>query len=239
MKIAFFVILVFLSSMVQRVSGFGFGIVMLGFMPFMFAYQDTLIIVSILSIIVCLVAFVGIYKDARYSLLLYPMIFYITSNIICVKFLKDNLQADWRSVLGIVLILVGLFFAFVMKNISLKANKKYGALFGLLSGCLGGLFGVGGPPMILYVLSLQDVTPKEYIATVQLFGLTSCTIDFIIKASYGLVVSEVYIWVLYGIIPLILGIYLGGKIYGRMSAESIKRIVYMIIIADGLMLTFL
>ena len=93
--------------------------------------------------------------------------------------------------------------------------------------------------MILYVLSLQDVTPKEYIATVQLFGLTSCTIDFIIKAGYGLVVSEVYIWVLYGIIPLILGIYLGGKIYGRMSAESIKRIVYMIIIADGIMLTFL
>ena len=236
MSTAFFVILVFISSIVQRVSGFGFGIVMLGFMPLMFSYQDSLIIVSILSILVCIVAFAGIYKDARYDLLLYPMIFYVISNIICVKFLKDNLQADWRSVLGIVLILVGLFFAFVMKNISLKANKKYGALFGLLSGCLGGLFGVGGPPMILYVLSLKEITSREYISTVQLFGLTSCAIDFIIKASYGLVVSEVYIWVLSGIVPLILGIYLGSKIYGKLSAESIKKVVYAIIIADGLML---
>lgn len=75
-----------------------------------------------------------------------------------------------KSMLGGLLVALSLYFLFV-KSEGRKHYPIYIAIiFMIVSGFFNGLFGIGGPLMALYFLSLAD-TKEEYLASIQAFFL--------------------------------------------------------------------
>ena len=57
-----------------------------------------------------------------------------------------------EKILGIMLLVLSVYFLFFKGKIKLPSDPQYGFLAGLIGGITNGLFGAGGPPVVIYRL---------------------------------------------------------------------------------------
>jgi uncharacterized membrane protein YfcA len=73
-----------------------------------------------------------------------------------------------KMFLGLLLMLVAIFFAFFPNRIKISPSIRNGLITGALSGIGAGFAGIGGPPLAIYFLSaLND--KEKYIGTIQFY----------------------------------------------------------------------
>ena len=73
------------------------------------------------------------------------------------------------KIMGTVLLVLAVYFIFFSSKVHLKG--RFGLpdwAAGAVSGFCGGLFNIGGPPMVAYFLSVTD-DKEKYNATLQMF----------------------------------------------------------------------
>jgi uncharacterized membrane protein YfcA len=142
------------------------------------------------------------------------------------------LPSDWVTLgLGIVLVLVGLFYL-TRPTLGWVPGPRWGYLFGFISGLLGGALNVGGPPVIIFG-TLRRMPPAEFRATLQ--GCFT-PLNFFILLGHALAglwtqpVLELYAWSL----PVILvAFWLGTQVQRAIPARSFERVVYLGLVVLG------
>lgn len=97
---------------------------------------------------------------------------------------------------------------------------------------MGGLFAMQGPPSVLYFLASCE-TKEKYIAHSQVyFALGNLMMTFF-RAGNGFVTTSVGIAYGCGIVGVIIGTAIGGKVFKKIPHKVLKKTVYVYMAISG------
>jgi uncharacterized membrane protein YfcA len=115
-----------------------------------------------------------------------------------------------------------------------RATLRVALLFG--GGVIHGLFGVGAP-MVGYVLGRETDDNATFRATMSAM-LVALTVPLLVNyAAIGLMSRAVAGLALRCAVPMLLGILLGERIFGRLDQRRFKLGVWLLLLAGGVVLT--
>lgn len=224
-----------LAGFVQGVTGFGSGIVLMIFLPHLLPIGQSAG-VSTLTMLVANIMIVWHYrKFLKWKKLAIPFAIYMTMAI-CSLFLSRLLSAGYlKSILGLFLIVLSLYYTIMnLHSVTIKTIPIYMMIiFSVVSGFFNGMFGIGGPLMALYFLTISD-SKENYLASIQTFFLIDTFIMTSLRFASGILTMENLKFVAIGIIGAIIGTVIANKLVGYLNTRIMTLFIYGFIGISGL-----
>ena len=226
------------ASFVQRTIGFGFGIFIMTALPFLMpSYAEAVTLSGLLSLTSATVVMVKYIKYVTWKRFL-PIVaaFLIFSTLaIC---LLDRIEGPtMRRILGVMLISLSLYFSFFKEKLQkfIKPTTAWQLGTGTASGIMGGLFGMHGPPVVLYLI-VSEPDKDHYMGMIQTYAVVTNIIMLAVRAYNGYVTPVVGTTYLYGLGGLAIGVLAGNWAYKRIPARLFTYIVYAYIGISGIII---
>ena len=221
------------GCLIQRITGFGYGIFVMMFFPhFMPSYGEANALSGMVSAVTSIVVAISMRKHIQWKLIPAPLVGSIITSFIAVRFMSGQTDDTLKLLLGIILILLSIYFFFFAGKIKFHPSAWKGALAGGISGIMNGLFAMGGPPMVIYfMVSSKDM--KDYLATIQMYFALSNIYTTAIKAAAGYVTRDVWIYFAITLIASLVGIFLGKKVFTKCKPAILKKAVYGFMAISG------
>ena len=209
------------ASFIQRTIGFGFGIFIMTALPFLMpSYAEAVTLSGLLSLTSATVVMIQYLKYVTWKRLL-PMVaaFSIFS---------------MRRILGCVLIFLSLYFSFFKGKLQKYIRPTSGWLLGTgsVSGVMGGLFGMHGPPVVLYLV-VSEPSKNHYMGMIQTYAVLTNIVMLAVRACNGYVTLTVGTTYLYGLGGLAIGVLAGNWAFQRIPNRLFTYIVYAYIGISG------
>lgn len=224
------------ASFVQRVSGFGLGIFAMLFLPHFLPSPAAAASVSTLfSCVTSSYNGIRYRKDISFPTVL-PVLGAALVAIPIAVYFSGNISGEVFSViLGIVLILLSMYFIFWGQNIRFRPTPFKGALAGFAGGALNGLFATGGPPIVLY---LTNATTENhvYFASIQFYFAIANIYATVFRIANGLITGQVLLFTAVGLVGCFFGDLAGRKLFKKLNANVLKRIIYIAMILSGIVM---
>jgi len=138
------------------------------------------------------------------------------------------------TVLGVFLVMVGAVF--VLSPSRRRNHHPWVAPpVGLLSGVLTGLFGTGGPPLVLYY-QLGGADKTAFRGHLMAIFLLMTTVRVPSYAVLGLL-NAPRLWSALAVLPaVLLGAFIGNRIHLSLEEDSFRRLVSVAMLVIGLLL---
>ena len=220
------------AGVVQALTGFGAGIVQMLFFPMLLPVLSA----SALSGAISLMLAVGMAwqyrKHIRKDLLIVPAIVYAVVSALALSFADLIDTTVMLKIFGAFLILLSVYFLFFSGKIRVKANVMTATVCASLSGVVGGLFGIGGPPMVIYYLAAME-DKREYLGTIQAFFCFTNTYTLIVRLIKGFYTVDLLLPTAVGIAAILLGQLFGGKIQSKINGDTMRKLVYAFLGVTG------
>ncbi len=234
---ALFLILVGIgASFVQRVSGFGLGIFAMLFLPyFMPTHTAAATISCLFSCGTSTYNAIKYRKDTPYKTVLPMLVAALIVIPIAVYFSASVSENVFSIMLGVVLILLSIYFLFFSNHIKFKPSIIKGISVGALGGALNGLFSTGGPPIVLYLTNATD-NNNAYFAGIQFYFCITNIYATIFRIINGLFYLELLVYTAIGLIGCLIGDQLGRLVFNKLNANILKKIIYFGMIASGILM---
>ena len=222
------------ASIIQRVSGFGFGIFAMMFFPHILnTYGEANALSGLFSIFLSGAVALTVLRHVHWKSLIFTSIGNTVVIIPIVCFVLKGDSSFLILLLGIALVALSVYFFFFSSKVHFRPTWYGGLLSGGLSGLLGGLFAMGGPPVVVYFMQSEKDSPKVYLATIQMYFLISNLIGTGVKAVNGFVTLDVLILCAFGLCGIALGIFIGKKIFNKLNAAMLRKVVYGFMAISG------
>ena len=237
-NILYIILLAAGASFVQRTIGFGFGIFIMTALPFLMpSYGEAVTLSGLLSLTSATIVMFKYLKYVNWKRL-WPIIttFVIFSTLAI--YLLDRIEGrSMRIVLGIVLILISLYFSFFKEKIQkiIRPGKGWQLGTGSVSGIMGGLFGMHGPPVVLY-LTVSEPDKDHYMGMIQTYAVITNITMVIVRAFAGYVTPTVGTTYMYGLTGLVVGVIAGNWAYKHIPNKLFTYVVYAYIGISGLII---
>ena len=228
------------ASFVQRTIGFGFGIFIMTVLPFLMpSYGEAVTLSGLLSLTSATVVMVKYLKYVTWKRMIPIAAAFVIFSTIAI-FLLDRIEGRaMRVILGIMLVLISLYFSFfkdkLQKIIRPTKGWQFGA--GTASGIMGGLFAMHGPPVVLYLIS-SEPDKDHYMGMIQTYAVITNISMLAVRAFAGYVTPAVGGAYLYGLAGLAVGVIAGNWAYRRIPGKLFTYIVYAYIGICGLIIFF-
>lgn len=225
------------ASFIQRVTGFGFGILIMTALPFLLpSYGEATTLSGLLAMTTSLIVSIRMRKYLVIRDLIPILVTFIIVSTVSIFCLKRMDSVTLRRILGITLILLSFFFIFFSGRIHLKPNMKTQVGAGALSGLMGGFFGMQGPPAVLYFVTVTD-DKKVYMALVQTYFFIGNLMMLMVRAYNGFLTKTVGIDYLYGLGGVLIGMTIGTWVFSKIPGKTFRYIVYGYIGISGIVIS--
>ena len=226
------------ASFIQRTIGFGFGIFIMTALPFMMpSYAEAVTLSGLLSLTSATVVMIQYVKFVTWKRLL-PMVGAFVVFSTAAIFMLDKIEGPaMRQILGIMLVILSLYFSFFKEKLQKFIRPTKGWLLGTgsVSGVMGGLFGMHGPPVVLYLV-VSEPSKDHYMGMIQTYAVITNITMLIVRAWNGYVTPTVGISYLYALGGLAIGILVGNWAFKRIPSRLFTYIVYAYIGISGLII---
>ena len=146
-------------------------------------------------------------------------------------------QDVFKKTLGIVLIVISVYFIFFNNRIKIKPTIKNGIIAGGIGGMLSGLFSTGGPPIVLYLMNALTDNIIYFASTQFYFGLTGIY-STLVRLFNGIITFEVIVCSIVGLFGCVAGNYIGKGVFDKLNAKKLRYTVYMCMIISGIIMVF-
>lgn len=233
-KYPLLVLISFGGSFLQRVTGFGYGIFMMMFLPGLVGSSvESAALAGLISCCTCSYNAIRMRGSVQWKLAVPTVAASLITVPIAVRWVTVVPETLVRTLLGVVLILLSIYFLFFAGKIKLRPSVPGGLAAGAVSGILGGMFSMGGPPIVLYLV--QAISDKTaYIATMQAHFAVINLYTAGTRALNGIITAKVLGWFAIAVMGSMVGNYIGGKLFDRLDSVKVKKLVYLVMIASGL-----
>lgn len=231
----FVLILTIIASFIQRVTGFGFGIFVMMFFPFFLpSYGESIMLSGLLAGTTAFLITISNMHYVRWRMMGIIVLFNVIASFLAIEYMSSLSNETLKRCLGVVLILIALYFLWG-KN---KSNKHFlsrwaQGIIGTISGIMGGMFAMPGPPVVLYCISSID-NKREYVVTLQAFSVIFNIFYTLFRTKVGFYSESTLLWWGAGLIGLMIGTSLGSRCSERISNQRLKQIVYIMMILSGI-----
>lgn len=234
----FYVFLIAITgSFLQANIGFGFPVIAMIFLPMFLNFQTAVVICQIIISISLLILTIKYFHFIEWKLLL-PLLtvsMIVTGIITATSFTSDSSLLS--IILALMLILLSLYFFIFSEKVKIKPTILNGTIMGGIAGIGNGLFSIGGPAVVLYLL--QAVKRKEsYLANIQFYFLINNLIGISIRLSKGALSTQHLPMIFIGWIGIGAGTLLGIKSFELIPMIKLKKIVYFFVGISGLLMVF-
>lgn len=226
------------ASFVQRTIGFGFGIFIMTALPFLMpSYGEAVTLSGLLSLTSATVVMIKYLRFVNWNRLLPIVASFVVFSSISI-FLLDKIEGRaMKIVLGIMLIIISLYFSFFKAKLQkiIRPTRGWQLGTGAASGVLGGLFGMHGPPVVLY-LTASDPDKDRYMGMIQTYAVITNVVMLAVRAYNGYVTSAVGTTYLYALGGLVIGVLAGNWAFKRIPSRIFTYIVYSYIGLSGVII---
>ncbi len=223
----------FIGGLVQTVSGFGSGVIMMMFLPYFFSMTAAPALNSSISMAVTFILSWQYRRYIEWKKIAIPALFYIGMALFGILVVGSINVRTIKIFLGLFLIALAVYFFLFSKKIKLKGNLTECAFCGLFSGFTSGLFGIGGPLMALYFVSVTD-DYEHYTADLQIiFAMNSVSV-LLMRAVKGYYTADLIPLTLIGFVGILLGKIVGSKIASKINGDVFKKTVYALVALSGI-----
>jgi len=231
----FIFLLTIIASFIQRVSGFGFGIFVMMFFPFFLpSYGESVMLSGLLAGSTALMIAVRNWKYIRWRLMGWVVFFNVLFSFLATEYMRSMSNDALKQCLGVALILIAVYFFFGEGRMGrIFQSKPAQVTIGSISGIMGGMFAMPGPPIVLYCIStLED--KREYVTTLQAFSVVLNVFYTLFRTKAGFYSDDTWLCWVIGIGGAIIGSSLGARCFDIISNRTLKLIVYGMMIISGL-----
>jgi uncharacterized protein len=229
-------IIILIASMIQGATGFGFAILAMPLLVLILPVKMATLIVLILAFILAFMVFYQLKEHVNIKIIKFVIVGALAGRLVGMFFLENLNNNVLEIILGISLILLSLYLKINKENIEITPSKKNGIISGFLSGILGGMFNISGPPLVIFYLATA-VNKKEYQASLQLTFVLTLLYSILLHSIYGNINLEVFKFIIPSVIAVSIGTYLGLNIFKKIDLERLYSIIICLMIVMGLFIT--
>lgn len=221
------------ASYIQSVTGFGFGIFAMIFLPSLLIYTESNFISSVLSSITSLALVFVLRKKISWKNIIFPIIGSFFATYAAVYFIKSQKNETLTLFLGIALFILSVYFFFFSDKIKIKPTPLSGLIAGTVSGIMSGMFSIGGPPVVIYFMQSEDDS-DSYLATISAYFVFSGMISIVTKAAAGFVTKNALEGLIVGLLGMFIGSFIGKLTREKTKPKMIKKAVYAVMAVSGI-----
>lgn len=225
MLIEIYIFLVFvLSSFMQTVTGFGYAIITAPLLAFALGAKDTVMLVMLTGMFIRLFVVYASRDKGNYTAIL-PIFLASTVGALPGAYLMTIISNDALKLLIGVVLIVASVFMWLNYCIPIRHPKSTETLVGLLSGFLATTTSINGPPIVLYYLNAKvDEDKAIFRANITRYFLLINGVAIIMSYCYGtLNFANLWFDILLSIPALVIGFWMGEKLFCRIDAETFRR----------------
>jgi len=229
--------IIFLSQFVYSAIGFGSGMIAISLLTLLYGQID--LFVPFFTLL-CLPAEAWISIKDRHQINYQHtwifLVFIIPALFLGSLLLKQESNQRLLLLLGAVIVIFALYYLFFEDRIRFNLQHRGWLLFfGVLSGVLGGLFAIGGPPLIFYFKSIRLNKTEFRVALMSIF-LAMTIARFVIYVGLGFY-SVPMLWSM-GLTLLfaVAGLIAGMRFHDLLPETLFKRLTSFVLFISGLLL---
>jgi uncharacterized membrane protein YfcA len=224
---------VFLSGLVQGTIGFGFGLVSMALLPDLVGLKFAVPFVSIFCMCVQIFLLTKLWTHLRWSALKPMVLGALIGTPLGIYALKGLSPQLLKLMLGSILTAYALLSFRKSGQRKRDLPSSWGVAAGFAGGALGGAFNTGGPPAVMYV-SAQPWTKDRTTATLQGFFCAINGVQIVGYSLTGLITVETLRADLFFIGFVLVGTFVGSRLYDRMNQAIFERVMMLGIFGLGL-----
>ena len=143
-------------------------------------------------------------------------------------------QDAMKKVFGIFLVILSVYYLFFNKSQKKELGMAVSVIFIAISGVCDGLFGIGGPLMVLFFLSRTE-SKEEYLGSIQGVFLVNLIYGTMMRMMNHILTPVHLPYIATGMVCILTGLMFANKIVDRLDGEKIKKITYLVIGISGIL----
>lgn len=228
----------FAAAFLKGITGLGFSTICL---PILSTFIDLkagipLVIVPSLSSNVLVMAQAGRFQEALRRF--WPLYISAIPGLILGVSVLSSVKSSWsRAVLGAILFIYALWAWRTQTSIALssQAERRWFIPVGLVTGVVNGITGSQVMPALPFMLALQ-LHKDLFVQAINLSFTLSSLVMLVLLSRFGILSWDILGVAVVGILPVALGIFLGGKLRQRLPDDAFRKVVLVFLLVIGLSL---
>ena len=226
------------AEMVYVLLGFGAGLIAVGFLALLLPeLKDTVVLLLLVNLPAELYVVRTSWQRISWRAALMIFTGVAVGIPVGTWWLKQGDPRFLLTLLGVFLVVVGAVFL-VLRSPGREIFPPWvAAPIGVISGVLTGLFGTGGPPLIVYY-QLSGVDKAAFRGNLMAIFLMMTAVRVPSYAAFGLITGE-RLWSSLAVLPaVIVGAVIGNRIHLGIEDSTFRRLVSAALLMIGLLLLF-
>lgn len=233
MKFAIIALSALAAGIVQTVTGFGSAIVMMLFFPSLMPVLYAASTSSAISLSLNAGTTWSFRKHIRWDLLVVPAVCYTLTASVVLE-LAGSIDAGLvLKIFGVFLMALSVYFLFFARQLRIQATPVTACSCAVLSGAASALFGIGGPPMVVYYLAALP-EKEDYLGTIQAYFFFTGIYTMAYRIWKGFYTLDLLPATLIGTTGILLGMLVGKRIVNRINTDTMRKLVYVFLGITGL-----
>lgn len=221
------------GGLIQGVTGFGAGIVIMIFLPQLLPVTQAAGISTAICTVLCMTMAWRYRKHAQLKQVVGPAVLYLAVSSACVLVAQGIDQQLMKGILGAFLVVLALYFLLAQSAANFKPEGFVAVLCIVISGLCDGLFGVGGPLMVIYFMA-RTKDSGEYLGTIQAFFALATLYITIFRFATGVITPLHLPLIAAGIVGVLAGLTVANYIVSRLNPSLVRQLTYAVIGLSGL-----
>jgi uncharacterized protein len=232
-------VIVFLGQFIYTAIGFGSGMVTISLLALFFGNINVFVPFFLL---LCLpteltVSFkdrehIDFHRTGKFLLFIFPG---LIAGAYLLKSSPDRGLVIW---LGVIVSLLAVYYLFFEEKTTFTLkNRAWIPFFGGISGLLGGVYGISGPPLIVYFKALKMDKTSFRVALLSIF-LAMSIFRTGLYAAIHLYTLPILTSTIFALPFALLGVLTGMHAHHRIPEQLFRRITSVVLLASGILLLF-
>lgn len=224
---------VLVAGVLQTITGFGFALVAAPLLTFALSPKEAVIAVLFIGILMKGFMVYKTWRDGEFSRILLVFAASVAGALPGAYVLRAVSDSALKAFIGLTLILVTLAMA-ADRTVVIRRHRLAQTTVGFLSGFLGATTSLNGPPLVLYMMNEGRDKTTMRADLVRYFFLGNAA-TLVISWFMGTVAADRLAFTAAAALPaIVLGWWLGDKIFARVDAALFRRISLAVISISGL-----
>ena len=222
-----------IAGALQTITGFGGSIILMAVLPYFFNMLQAAAIGQSVLLGLNLALLWSHWKKIQWKEVVFPILIYVPCSLISIQLASGLDLSALKIAFGAFLVLLGLYFFFFSQKVKLKKSIPMLVICSAVSGICAGFFGIGGPLMALFFVTITD-DHDVYTADLQSIFASNGITALTMRVVKGIYTADLIPITLCGIAGILIGKKLGMRFVDRINGDMMKKLVYGFVCVSGL-----